>query len=570
MFKKKKRRRMQALIFAILAFITFANLSYASDTFNVGYTSDNTSYWSYAGLSTGSSKVPTGSKLQIIFLPNNVITGPTLSGGIGANETLLSSLNTNGDLMGYDSVGLSYSNVSGHFFHQGKSASEGSRTFIVRVWDSSDPSFSTAKFGESYPFPITFSFSSPDLYYKYFTENILAGLPKESPAVPSPIRSSVTRGSGTTPPSVTLGYTSKIGARFFDWELYRKGDQGNTLYKYNYNGENKDAYHTAYYSDGSSYDRNIYVPLSSGDDNQWYTYRIRSGNSFGTSDWVSGEVFVEENEDPSTPWAITDLAASVSDKSITLTWTAPYDTNKNGQQSNCKLYNIRVSTEAIVSEPVSPFSTSNTNPTSKTSWANAVSIESFFQSSITIPTPESFRTVQTVTIPSVSNLGTYYFAIKAKDADKWSYVSNVAGVTLGSTETFVSTIVPETKSYTFISYYDSTSGGLGINTFTVPFATATSEVEGQKTTLYYLSDLIQEINKQAKKNVVYTFGWWDPIKMKNAGYEIIYTNPSVLNSINEYKATNILQPPTMTPITKDMAYQVSVTANVTFEVKGVR
>jgi len=355
-----------------------------------------------------------------------------------------------------------------------------------------------------------------------------------------------------------IKYTPKIGARYFKWTLYKNA----TSYKSGINYKNSS--HEAYYADGESSSQTITVPLSSGDDNQKYTCDVIAGNSFGESDpYTAPEITVPENGDPSTPWAITDLQATSDANSIYLNWTAPYDTDKSGVQAPCKEYNIRVSTEAIVDIPQNPFSASYTNPNQTTNWSNAKSVESFFSEVPAIPAPTTFEIKQSLQITPPTTNETYYFSIKAKDSDKWSYISNVAGVSIGSPEIAISPIVAtsELKPYIFIK-----NTTLGINTFSVPFKTITAE--GTSKEIVYLSDLITEINNKAGENIVQTLGWWDPLNMKHAGYEIVYGTG--LNTISEYKKTTTAVPPTETLIIKDMPYQISVTKNVTFEVKGIR
>jgi hypothetical protein len=148
--------------------------------------------------------------------------------------------------------------------------------------------------------------------------------------------------------------------------------------------------------------------------------------------------------------------------------------------------------------------------------------------------------------------GTYHFKVRAKNvfgAGPYSDVFNWTTLAGGAGG-------PETKSYVFLRE----TGGLGVNTFTVPYSTINNP------SVSNLLQLIQSINTQAGKNVVYTLGWWDSTTMKPAGYEVKYKSTS-LNDIDSITSTTGLQSPDQVTIQRDKAYQVYVieTTSATFE-----
>jgi len=322
MYKLKYfKKKVDWILIIPVLFLLLINSTFASSTFDVGYTSSSTRFCKD---SSSGPNIAVNSLVQIILLDSadGVIYGPSLSGNVATqhNEVLTSSLGvTNGDRMGYDTVG-STEGQAGHFFHQRQAIAPDNKWYIARVWNSLN-----THFGESYPFQINFNFESSDINYQYFEEDILAILPKAAPIfTTNDITAEVIQGSGSTSPIITLKGKTKLGTRFYKFDLYKQG--ATTAYKSS-GLKYQESHHMAYYNDSSSY--NILQPftLSSGDDNQTYTYKVTLGNSFGLTT-AEGTITVPENGDPSLPWAITDLRAYLNDRTVTLKWTAPYDTNK--------------------------------------------------------------------------------------------------------------------------------------------------------------------------------------------------------------------------------------------------
>ncbi|OGC07841.1 hypothetical protein A2230_02855 [candidate division WOR-1 bacterium RIFOXYA2_FULL_36_21] len=562
MFKQKYfKKKVDWVLIMPALFLLLINSTFASSTFDVGYTSSS-SYFCKDSLSGPNTAID--SLIQIVLLDSadGIIYGPSLSGSVATehHEVLTSALGiTNGDKMGYDTVGSSepVQGQAGHFFHQRQATAPDNKWYIARVWNSLN-----THFGESYPFQINFNFESSDINYQYFEEDILAILPKAAPVFTvNDITAEATRGSGSTSPSITVKGKTTLGTRFYEFEIYK----GGTLYKKSSLGY-KESHHTAYYNNSTTYNIDNTFVLSSGDDNQAYTYKVTLGNSFGLTT-VEGTVFVPENQDPSTPWAVTDLKSEANDRSVTLTWSAPYDTDKTGTETSCYEYLINVSTEAIIDSPANPFNDKNTNPQKTTTWNNTKSVLDYFSTVSEIPSPGNFGTKQTITISNIATDETYYFAIKSKDAvGNESYISNITGVKIGEYKATEKT--PETVTYKLVFSKDV---GLGINTISIPFDPFNMVLENGASNLTLLG-LIETINKQANANVVYSIGWWDITRMDAAGYEIKYSNSGVLNDFADITPTTGLGDLRQAPpnIIKDQPYQISVIEEKSFKLTGYR
>lgn len=105
------------------------------------------------------------------------------------------------------------------------------------------------------------------------------------------------------------------------------------------------------------------------------------------------------------PAAIADLAtASVTDSSITLTWTAPGDDGSEGQAS---AYDLRLN-DVLISEAA---------------WDSATALTG-------LPAPALSGTTESFTVTGLAPATTYYFAIKSADeVPNWSPLSNALSAT---------------------------------------------------------------------------------------------------------------------------------------------
>jgi outer membrane protein assembly factor BamB len=104
---------------------------------------------------------------------------------------------------------------------------------------------------------------------------------------------------------------------------------------------------------------------------------------------------------------VTDLQPTDSTRhTVTLSWTAPKDTDKGGIV-NAAAYDIRCATTAITDE----------------NWNNATPCSG-------APKPQSHNTPESLTVTGLTPSTTYYFALKTVDyASNWSGLSSVAACT---------------------------------------------------------------------------------------------------------------------------------------------
>lgn len=500
--KKKIGFLMGVLLLLILPSTAFADYWAVG---NVGIKAPNSSYKDYPG----STPMPKDCFVQYIWTKNGYIDGPTGTGGrIDPNDTLVFT-----ERVGYNPV-EAVDPGAGRFFYCTDRSGLNSvpadvNKFFVRMWWRSDTGGADSisncdRFGEGvYYFPGSKFISTDDpkpTPDDFEIGNVYAVLPTQAPAEPSPAAASSTRGSGTTVPTITVIFSSKLGTRYFEIELYRDDqytDQyGSTVKKYWDNN-----WHAAPVNDGTS-DRTQTFSLTTNDDKRYFYWRVRAVNSFGPSDWVTGNVWVEENADPYIPVAITDLRAVIEDGSTKLSWTAPYDKDKRGVVAACGSYDVRVFDEAIVDVPQDPFSPSQTNPQAISNWDSATSITAFFTSSPAIQAPEAFGTAQEITIDYVPTRP-LFFAIKSEDASgNTSYLSNVAGVGLGGG------VVAPLR----FTLQPSSDVKLVVNSISIPY----DLVDGQGDRVTDAEGLINLINAKSEdegkiKDNVIVIGKWDPI-----------------------------------------------------------
>ncbi|MFC1540625.1 hypothetical protein ACFL4J_01140 [Candidatus Margulisiibacteriota bacterium] len=520
-------------------------------SFNSG--SDDT--WVYD--SNGSTPLPSGYAVECYWVGSNgVINDP----GLG-DDVLIGSVK----YVGNDSdTWNDFSGTDGRFYHDysktGVTASYSSNIYF-RIWDNAAVENPGALFGESNRVTANYDASIIPLPYNHGLTNTTVQFTQVAPAAPTLGTVTPQQATAGGSPSITINCSSAIHGRGYYFEVSSPEATGAGPFTFNSykTATTYNSVHAADTSTGSTRSSGS-ITLNQEHDNTYVKVRVRALNDYGNSGWTesASAYYIPETPDPTLPVPITDLQASVEGTSVTLTWSAPYDTNKSAVEEPCVEYAIRVSTEAIVDDPVAPYTASyaNTNPLSIETWSMAQSIDTYFASSPIIPTPLAYATEQTVTITGITLSDTYFFGIKGKDASgNWSYVSNIAGVQVGSAGGV------ESKTYTF----SREAGGLGINTFTIPYSTPLVSPA-----ITNLLELIQNINIQAGTNVVYTLGWWDAVTMQPAGYEIKYASSGTLNTIDSIVGTSGLGYPDTVSIEKDKVYQIYVIQDTSFTIQGQR
>ena len=214
--------------------------------------------------------------------------------------------------------------------------------------------------------------------------------------------------------SATANFNSSLGARYYaiSWGTDANASNGSTSTSYNTQ---------RYPSPNSTTGKSIGMSGLS-DDTEYYV-KVRAGNSFGESSWSSVAAFHTTTlPDPTAPQAVTDLRVSGTGSSagaytVTLKWTAPYDTDRLNNHVNVSGYDIRYSANPILSSTLEGFG----------DWYAATS----FDPTYATPAPLTPGTEQELTITGLSS-GTKFFAIKSKDPYNWSAMSNVTGAQLGA------------------------------------------------------------------------------------------------------------------------------------------
>jgi hypothetical protein len=120
--------------------------------------------------------------------------------------------------------------------------------------------------------------------------------------------------------------------------------------------------------------------------------------------------FIQAIAYPGTITAIA-ISSSTSESEITLSWTSP---GSDGTVGTCAEYDIRYSTQIT-------FSPS----TSEGQFQNSISVSAYSP----IPSPQSYKTPQNMTITGLISDTTYYFAIKSRDSNYcWSFLSRGATI----------------------------------------------------------------------------------------------------------------------------------------------
>ena len=568
---KKRKTVFKAVTFLVL--LAFSGTAFASTySANAGIANDNSNKLS----DKLGREMEQGYLVEYINLKNGYIYGPTNEAGSvnGKYEDVRPAVNivdTQGQPLHDREVGYVSTDgtaimqedepVIGKFWHQVSADGTTTQAFIVRAWEGSNPT-NAQYFGESIVF---YSQDDPMLPPLNTNLNSFSTIfPKEPPSMPGNFQVDNEQGSGNTvPPQIIISFNSVLGARNYQVQLSRNGEFASTdpidndifvddtsFYK--------DQYHSLYIG-ASLENKTRSYNLNTDDQTKTIYCRVRAINSFGNSDWIKQSTTISKNSDPTTPVAVTDLQATLNGSSITLTWTAPWDQNESGDVAACASYDIKVSTEAIVDEPTDPFNPARTNPGKKSTWVKAQSIDTYFAS--TIPAPQLYPALQTLTIPNVDTSKTYYFAIKATDAEPHvSYISNVAGVgALTAEQPPVIVVNPNTFE---VSYVFEKTGNLGINQFSIPFDVVTYEAAaGFKKPIANMRELVDAITVEAG-SIITTVGWWDKTNQQMVGWVDVNNTPAAQNGAPAALSSEQL--------TKDKVYQMSVIQGVTFKLSGIR
>jgi hypothetical protein len=373
--------RSQAPYSTILGFTTFGTVTNASD-----------------------SSLASGMPVQYINASGSYIVGPHGDGSVGAGETVVQSFTVGDDAEQYNS----FSSLDGKFYH-GITGQTDINNFYVRAWDG-DPGLAGSRFGESAIFSATTNSDTPPVPNETALSDFKVMFPKLAPDTPSGLE--VMPPPGST--SSTANFNASFGARYYviSWGTDTNASNGSTSTSYNTQ---------RYPSPNSTTGKSIGMsPLL--DDTDYYV-KVRAGNSFGESDWSSVVAFHTTTlPDPTAPQTVTDLRVSGTGSSagtytVTLKWTAPYDTDRLNNHVNVSGYDIRYSANPILASTLEGFG----------DWYAATS----FDPTYATPAPLTPGTEQEVTVTGLSS-GTKFFAIKSKDPYNWSAMSNVTGAQLGA------------------------------------------------------------------------------------------------------------------------------------------
>jgi len=351
----------------------------------------------------GGLSLASGNPVQYINASGGYIVGPNSDGTPGAGETLIQSLSVGDDTDTYKI----FSSTAGKFYHT-ISGQTTVNNFYVRVWDG-DPTNQDSNFGESQIFSANTNPDFMPLPNDVGLSDFKVMFPKSAPDTPSELE--VTRHST----SATAKFKASVGARFYtiSWGTDTNASNGLTSTSYN----------TQHYPSPNSTDGESIGMSGLSDDTDYYV-KVRAGNSFGDpSSWSSVVAFHTTTlPDPTPPQTVTDLRVSGTGGSagaytVTLKWTAPYDTDRLNNHVNVSGYDIRYSASPILSSTLEGF----------TDWNSAT----LFDPTYATPAPLTPGTEQEITITGLSS-GTKFFAIKSKDPYNWSAMSNVTGAQLGT------------------------------------------------------------------------------------------------------------------------------------------
>ncbi len=345
-----------------------------------------------------------GSPVQYINASGNFIVGPLSNGNVdtGAGESLVKSYT-----VGDDNKHHGFSNMAGEFYTDLSTITTNVNSFYVRAWNK-DPGLGDAKFGES---------------------QIFTAMPGSPPSAPSEVslptfQVMFSKTAPDTPTNLGVGsilyntatatFDASFGARYYEisWES-GSGPVSTSPPLYN----NAQRYPSPNSTDLKSID------MSGLSDDTDYSVRVQAVNSFGPSGWSAAVPFhTQRKPDLTPPQTITDLrikdsGGSAGSYTVTLEWTAPYDTDRLGAPATVTGYDIRYSPEPILSSTLEGF----------VDWYLATSVDPSYST----PTPLHWGLTQEVTIAGLP-AGIRSFAVKSKDTTpNWSAISNITDLQFG-------------------------------------------------------------------------------------------------------------------------------------------
>jgi hypothetical protein len=377
---------------------------------NAGCAPNQAPYTTPLGFSTfgtvtdaSDASLASGSRVQYINALGNYVTGPQADGSVGAGEVLVQLYYVGDDADKYNS----FSSLDGKFYH-GITGQSSINYYYVRAWDG-DPSLSGSKFGESQIFTAATAADTPPVPNEVALSSFKVMFSKAAPDTPA--------GLGVSPISyttATANFNASVGARYYEisWGLASSAEGSGPAYSYN----------TQRFPSPNSTDAKT-IGMSGMSDDTDYWVKVRAVNSFGTSGWSSSYHFKTTRlPDNTAPQVITDLrirdsGGSSGTYTVTMEWTAPYDTDRLGAHVNVSGYDIKYSSYPIIASTLEGF----------VDWYQATSIDPTYAT----PAPLNYGLTQEVTITGLS-AGLKFFAVKSDDTEpNWSDMSNVTGTQLG-------------------------------------------------------------------------------------------------------------------------------------------
>ena len=268
--------------------------------------------------------------------------------------------------------------------------------------------------------------------------------------------------AGSGPKSDTLHYSTSVG------DYVSMGFEGQKLVLYYTQSTNRGIMDV--------YIDNILVDSVNGNGAMaWQQQKVITGLSAGTHtlklQHASGAIVdidavsVQTPLDTTLPSAISDLSAAKGSSlgTVTLSWTAPGNDGSTGTASS---YLVRYSSSAITGS----------------NWVSATPVTS------SIPTPQVAGTSQSMTVSGLTPGVTYYFAVRAQDAEpNLGAISNSPSAAAKSAG--VGTYDDSSSILTYTGSW-SVYAGSGPKSDTLHYSTSVGDYvsmgfEGQKLVLYY-------------------------------------------------------------------------------------
>ncbi|MDD5382198.1 MAG: hypothetical protein PHH60_00890 [Candidatus Margulisbacteria bacterium] len=584
----------------------FTPSGYSSGKFTFDSGSDGTTCYD----SDGSTQLTSGYAVECYWVGSN---GDINDPGYG-DDVLVGAVK----YVGNDTdTWNSFTGAAGKFFHD-YTASSGQFTsgsnIYYRVWNNAVIQAGGAYFGETNLVTANYDGNIMPLPTSHGLNNTSTVLQQAIPSPPTLGTVTPHQASPGGSPSITINANSAIHGRWYNFEVSspESGSGGPFTFNSYRTATVTNTRHAADVNTGST--KTSTLTLAQTDDNKYVMVRIRAAADYGNSTWTTGGPYlIPQTADQNIPVAITDLQATTEGTTLFLSWSAPYDTDRYGAITTCTQYDIRVSNEALVDYPVSPFISGETNPLLVSNWGPAVSIAAYFTPAPAIPAPLAYSINQSVTITGVPVGQPMHFGIKSRDTvGNWSYISNIVGLgggggsadnltiafdisgnvvlnwtgngtsyniwAAGSNEVFSLLAGSVTgTSYTDTSvasvgerYYQvrvsggtaapqtvgkytynfrKESGKTGINTFALPFG---ANIRGRNvSTIASADNIINDIGV----GLVEFVGQWNDVAQKAEGRVVYTTNPSNWHGPNFSLA-------------KGKSYQISVSDNVTWSIIG--